>query len=1165
MVPLIFWRVFALRRYWRLMATTESTNNPPEEPSAEHPAFSFDDRPVKILWACDMTTQQGEESWLCLAESATGGRAALDVTVSSWGSISVLGRYRIDELGRREVYLERSWDAPANYRPQACEVLTRLADELVFAPQVILQWALLDLNPEYLAKAIAAGADLRGEPIDGMLPIDYAAAAASFSAAQVQRFFRDDEREHRWEENFEAGCDGGFAGRAVEIRRMLKAAGATDAAGFRRALREGDFDHARAEMLAGVPVDSLSPTGLSPLCEALLAKDLRRVKWLLRHGANRHEPSEMRSRLLPPLAPELASRLFSDFKLPPLVAACVAGFPAGFVALTREDGDRPVADDYANLLETCVPPDWALREIARAGFDLRSLKDPPFDKWRGYPGTGTCDSVRELARIAGREVLDSWAPAALAWLCGEEETPATLEFVRTLLELGVSPGGDRAGGRDWIQDLVEAGEITPEALREMQEGARNSRALLSGESPLHIAACKGNAGMEALLLEFGADPEARDNLGRKPEDLRRTEHRGDACAAFLRGLEGEGNPRDWARENAPDLLARTADDQDALLELLARWMGEAGGDPRPHKLLLKAVEQNSPELVELLLRADRDPKEMGFSLVAAMQRADLLCEQAKDFFVSRGPIGDPGPPPEFYATAAAICALLKNAGAPDFTRLPAAARAGDVDGIRRELAAGTPANFQLDGWGTPLLAAIAGKQPASVHALFEAGADPDFAFRVGLNNPDIDEIYPVKAALESGDDAILRAVLEAGADLEKGDVARAGLFRCKIAGPKVAALVFGGRDVFVRWRDSMGNTGAHLLDAENFRVCEHLIPREALDARNYRAETPVLFALSHGALGKAFALLEAGADPSRYGGLSGDLKFSDGAYGAMPGDLGIICLNPMHTAILSGNVLFLERMLAAGGRFDLPAFAVKGEPPALERFRGELRDFWPTVMPPMEGGLSALGNGISMMFDIPNTAGVPGLEWHEALFLQHFLSENPSRAAAWREFVVPMSCLDLAAATGSAVMRETVMSGRALEGRAFFEALRGDIASLAADFRQALATPDADKPRTYGCICAIRRIESAMIMKIWEKTGEVPPQADKDSAMDCLRFAGAEFDGKFLGAVEKLEATGGLSMDEFVGGLAEGFRPGSTVDLGKFFTTALATLERFDRTCAAQW
>lgn len=62
--------------------------------------------------------------------------------------------------------------------------------------------------------------------------------------------------------------------------------------------------------------------------------------------------------------------------------------------------------------------------------------------------------------------------------------------------------------------------------------------------------------------------------------------------------------------------------------------------------------------------------------------------------------------------------------------------------------------------------------------------------------------------------------------------------------------------------------------------------------------------------------------------------------------------------------------------------------------------------------------------------------------------------------------------------------------------------------------------------------------------------------MECLRYAGCEFDGKFLGAVEQLEAACELSVDEFVGGLAESLNPGSTVDLGKFFTTALATLDR---------
>ena len=1150
-------------------------NNPTANDSATDPAFSLDDRPVTITCAFEMQSATRELRWLCCAESATGARKRLDLEASSYNTIYVTGGVHYDDrgLGKTELLLEKKVrEDLRNRRPQVCDLLVELAEEFVFAPCVILQWAMLDLNTEFLAKAIAAGADIRSGLLEGMLPIDFAAAVTAYAAAEVQRFFRDDEREYEWGDDFEGGCDAGFAGRAVEIRRMLWEAGAVDPANFRKALREGDFDYAQSELLAGVPVDTLSPKGPSPLVEALHRKDLNAVRWLLRHGANRHASSDHRCRLHPPVDPELAGHLLEENAggtLSALTVACIRGFPEGFRALLSEGADLPNAADYENLVESCIPPDWALREIAGAGFDFHTLKADLFANWLKHPGPGACEALGELVRIAGPDVLLDPHRSLLDDLCKKPETLATHGLLRALLELGVSPNSaDQGARKNWAQQMVESGEMTVENQRLYEEQAIRRRDLHGWESPLHIAVSAGNTATEALLLEFGADAAALDTLGRKPEDLRKlppTESE-PACASFLEGLEGEGNPRAWAEKNEPELLARTADDRLALLELLGEWLDKAGGDPKPHKLLLKAAHINSLSLVELFLKADSDPEEMGFALLAAMDNADQLFAQAKDYLISRGSITDPGPPAGYVETAVTICTLLRNAGAPDFTRLPAAARAGDLEAMRKEIESGTPVNFEVYGWGTPLLAAITGKQPAAVQALLEAGADPNLGFDTGRDDRADAVIYPIRAALESGIVPILNAVLRAGADPENGDVARAALFTCKIESPEVASLVFGGRDVFPRWRNTLGNTGIHLLDESSFRSCRHLIPSGALDARNYRAETPVLLALMWDSFRKAFALIEAGANLACYGGLSSEHMQAHNAYRAMPYDLGLICLNPMHTAILSGDILLVERMLEAGGRFDLPAFAAPA-PPAqdvLDRLRNDLRGFWPTAFPQDAAWREQWEDG-SVRFEICNIAHVPGLERNESLLLQHFLSEDPARASRYREFLVPMSCLDLAASIGSTVVREMAVTGRPLEGRAFFNALREDIATLAAQFRQALASPDAEKPRTYTCIRAIRRIESALIMKIWDRTGQIPPQADKDSAMECLRHAGSEFDGKFLEAIEKLDSTGGLSMDEFVGGLAESLAPGSTVDLGKFFANAIATLERFDRMCDSQW
>jgi len=1160
-----------LKFFWRNRVHTDyltGMSQSTTDDSNQFSAFSLDDKPVTVISAYQMREQYGHR-WECTAKCGNGRHEYLELSISDPGYVCVTA----SRSSGRDLLLKTNFPEVLDAPPvRHCDIITLLRGEFEFDSAVVLHWAILDLDPEFVERAISAGADLREVVDDGLYPVELVSAVAASLSEGFQRYFRSGDPSEEVARIVKNPWNANYQVRALLIHKMLLAAGSLDGGAFRKAVQDWEFDYAHAELLAGIAIDARAPGGETPLVNALLCNELPAVRWLLRHGAKRNADTGYRSQWVEGVDPRVAGKLFHpDWELAPLTAACVADFPEGFRLLLECGDDRPETKDFENLLGSCVPPAWALEAMAGSGFDFNSLENLPFRDWLKMDGAEVCASFRKIAEIAGPEIFNrlSFGNQAhpLQYFWGEPESHGRIEVLRTLLEAGV-PANPLPGERQadvFARSLKDAGYSTEEEEKHVED-LKTRGILCQGSSPLHCAVKAGNTGIEALLLEFGADPDLQDALGRKPEAFRKLP---TLCnrpyVAFFDGLNGDGNPRAWAEEHAPELLAASAEDKSALLELMKLWLDD-GGDPKPDNLLVRAVNNNALSLVELLLRSDFSPEQRGYALLAAMEMADQLYSEAQDFLIYRGSFRDPGPAEGSRETAAAICKLLRDGGTRDFTLLCAAARSGDIAGIRKEVEAGTPVNFLVEGWGSPLLAAIAGRQPAAVRALLDAGADPNLHF--DTQAPDSVEISPCQAALKTGDAEMVKELLQAGADLDKGGEVCANLFNCKIKDSETAARLFAGRKAFPDWKNSAGETGVHLLDRESLHVCGKFIPTEALNVRSYRGETPVLRACQDGNIAKVFDLLDAGANPSCYGAINHDGYLTPGSYHSMANHLKIVFLNPMHAAILSGNILFVERMLEAGGRFDLPAFSVPVGPSneTRARLRKELEGFWPKEFPQDQLWRQTFTENC-LEHGINNEVSIPQLKTNETLLFLNFLLEDPARAAVYKDFVVPLSCLDLAVKMGSTVMREMVLSGRNLEGTAFFAALRGDIARLRevlAEEQALLNDPEADRPRTYPYILKIRRIETAMIAKVWEETGEMPPLSDKDSAMDCLRYASEEFDGKFLQVVEKIEETGELSMEEFAGGLAEALTPGSTVDLGKFFANALSTLARFDKTCA-QW
>ncbi len=92
--------------------------------------------------------------------------------------------------------------------------------------------------------------------------------------------------------------------------------------------------------------------------------------------------------------------------------------------------------------------------------------------------------------------------------------------------------------------------------------------------------------------------------------------------------------------------------------------------------------------------------------------------------------------------------------------LIAAARAGDVGGVRKLIGERADVNAQSADGSTPLLWAAYNGEPAMVEALLEAGAKPDTANRYGVT--------PLLQASRAGDAAVIATLLEHGANAALG-------------------------------------------------------------------------------------------------------------------------------------------------------------------------------------------------------------------------------------------------------------------------------------------------------------------------------------------------------------------------------------------------------------
>lgn len=600
---------------------------------------------------------------------------------------------------------------------------------------------------------------------------------------------------------------------------------------------------------------------------------------------------------------------FSRFAVREDFARCL---DQGADVFARDD-NFPFANDggYTVLHHATANEDPSIIALlVDAGADLEARND----RW-GYTPLHSAIGNRNLAAVtalldAGADIEadagDIWGTpliSATRWISGipGEHNRAMIAIIDALLEAGaavnaVDEDGDspllnvladgRIGlfpatgpDRDSAAD-AHAQAIVDLVLRLLEAGADPGvQGGWGRQTPLHEAAEYRTPVLAQVLLDAGADPNARDQYGSSP--LHRAARAGTPeIIALLAGAGGDPNgqteigtsPLHIAVSSIPyDPAEASSQEQAGPWRLRAAALLEAGADPNLQDAegdtpLHLAAQEFDTALVSLLTDAGADVNATNARgdtpLLTARNHAHLpiarrLLDLGADPSVLEGTAGLDGPMCDvgdltFVAVAPAetLSDCLKAGfpvdGTDRFGRVPLVRLSGsgawsfdDADKVELLLAAGADANTRTSSGRTPLHI-IAGANTrhwdgqrkwagnpgrSAAAALLDAGADVNARDTLGET--------PLHKAVRQEDDSatfMVTMLLEAGAD--------------------------------VNARANDGQTPLHLAAAhDDALVISALLEAGAeVDARTNEGLTPLHLALQRGRRAAAATLLEAGAD-----------------------------------------------------------------------------------------------------------------------------------------------------------------------------------------------------------------------------------------------------------------------------------------------------------------
>jgi ankyrin repeat protein len=429
-----------------------------------------------------------------------------------------------------------------------------------------------------------------------------------------------------------------------------------------------------------------------------------------------------------------------------LILATVPGISSLLLADIASETDTKAQQhcEKANELRKLADYDGAITEYKKVislSSNSKIARDAQYWIGQSYFKAGQFDA----ALSAFEKLLDEYPASTII-----PSTKVMMERVQQAKKVKSLHEAAEKGDIDRVKALIAAGADIH---------ARNEG--FYGRTPLIAAAREGHAAVAELLIDEGADVNARQITGHT--SLQQAAWRGHLDVVELlisRGANIEAGDN-WG--STPLGTAVSYNSPEAVKLLLKRGAYIEGRDHYDNTPLHRAITKGNQDMVELLLANGAAPwrRSIGLGLVGIAMKANL--KEMVTFLIDKG----------IEHSAVHVAAFL-----------------GDLDQVKSYLAAGGDINARDRSWSTLLVCAIFGGQAAEAEFLISKGAD--------INLKSAEGATALNWALARDRPEIARMLLDKGADITiRDDYKRTPLLLAAAVGYKdiVETLLARGADV----------------------------------------------------------------------------------------------------------------------------------------------------------------------------------------------------------------------------------------------------------------------------------------------------------------------------------------------------------------------------------
>ena len=368
---------------------------------------------------------------------------------------------------------------------------------------------------------------------------------------------------------------------------------------------------------------------------------------------------------------------------------------------------------------------------------------------RQYPSSRL--RVRALTGTVGLAVLSALAAAPIAAAVDAPVADAAMrqdvDAVRGLIVGGADPDAAHGDGMTALHWAAQSGDVGLIPLLLDAGADAEARTRLGGHTPLHVASRSANDGAVAALLEGGADANALTDTGATPLHFAAGSGAAGAVASLLdHGADPDVREPVWGQTALMFAAGRAR--TEAIAVLLAR-----GADPELAGTVVDVAARNEADREDsrrrrariAALRAGQAPGQVGIATESAGVPGEATARgaSAPTDWTSSAPLSPEARAAAAAAEAAAVEADLLEEPEPlgfadlvgthgGLTALLLAAREGYTDAALALIEGGADVNrgSAADGTSALLISSINGHFDLAMR-LLELGADPTLASAAG--------------------------------------------------------------------------------------------------------------------------------------------------------------------------------------------------------------------------------------------------------------------------------------------------------------------------------------------------------------------------------------------------------------------------------------------------